>query len=104
MSTAIPRVSSRVDPVHERPGPALDDEPVLGAPGVALVAEPLPGPDDHPLDLVPVGVVEDGEAPPRPLVRLFPRRHLLIMPDARDGPVARGATTPVTAPAGLDRA
>jgi hypothetical protein len=60
----MPAVSSRTDPSTT----AADNEPVFRATGVALVAEAFPGPDHHPLDLVTFGVVEDGEASPRPFV------------------------------------
>jgi len=66
---------------QDAPAP-LNNEPVLRTPGVALVTEPLPRVDDHSFDLVPLGVVEDGEAPPRPLVEVA-LCHGLIMPVRR---------------------
>src|SRR5216683_1774087 len=42
-----------------------DDDPVLGPEAVALQAEPLPGPDDEPLDLVAAALLDGLEAAPR---------------------------------------
>src|SRR5712671_2207179 len=43
-----------------------DDDPVLGPEAVALQAEPLPGPDDEPLDLVATALLDGLEAAPGP--------------------------------------
>ncbi len=59
-------------PVQGDQGGAPHHEPVLRAAGVALVAQPLAREHHDPLDLVGAVIVQDGVAPPRPLVGRAP--------------------------------
>src|SRR5690348_5061398 len=67
------RVHRHFGAVERDDAVALDDEPVLGPPGVPLVAEPLPGMHLDRLDLEGIALSEHGVTAPRAL-RMF--RHL----------------------------